>query len=75
MDAGGVGLAELVGSGWTVREPSTATAEGAGLRLGRPWTGLLGSGSARACVGPVSETLPGRRLNEATAPTCQRCGG
>lgn len=75
MDAGAVGLAELVGSGWTVREPSTAAAEGAGLRLGRPWTGLLGSGPTRASVGSVSETRPGRRRDEATAPTCQRPGG
>lgn len=46
MDAGGVGLAELVGSGVDCPGAQHSRRGGGRTAAGRSWTGLLGSGSA-----------------------------
>lgn len=76
MERRGCGVGGACGvRGGLSRSPSTAAEEGAGPQLGRSWTGLLGSGSARASVGSVSETLPGRRCDKATTPTLSSAMG
>lgn len=66
MGTGGVGLVELVGSGWTVGSPAQLQRRGQGCGWGGPGQGCW----AQVPPGP----LPDHRRDEATTPTGQHRG-